>query len=102
MYGFAKEMEEELKHTSISNSILHTDPVVNMPSESEVFDGLSEEIRILTPRLIAVKAINGMLRGDRLIIPGFRNKVRYFLSRQAHSWLRSNEESMGSSLQPSM
>jgi short-subunit dehydrogenase len=102
MHGFAKELEEELKHTSISNSILHTNPVVNSPSESEVSDGLSEELRILTPRLVAIKAINGMLRGDRLIIPGFRNKVRYFLSRQAHSWLRSSDKSMGSFLQPSV
>jgi uncharacterized protein len=102
MYGFAKELEEELKHTGVSNSILHSNPTVNAASEFEVFDGLSEEIRILTPRLVAIKAINGMLRGDRLIIPGFRNKVRYFLSRRAHSWLRSSEESMGSSLQPTM
>jgi len=102
MYGFAKELEEELKHTVVYNSILHSNPVINVPSEYEVFDGLSEEIRILTPRLVALKAIHGMLRGDRLIIPGFRNRVRYFLSRQAHTWLRSNEESLGSSLQPSI
>ncbi len=102
MYGFAKELEEELKHTGISLSMLHSNPVMNEAPEFEVFDGLSEEIRSLTPRLVAVKAVNGMLRGDRLIIPGFRNKIRYFLSRRAHSWLRSSEESMGSSLQPSM
>ena len=100
MYGFAKELEEELKESSISLSMLHPNPVMNPSPEFEVFDGVSEEIRSLTPRLVAIKAINGMLRGDRLIIPGFRNKVRYFLSRQAHSWLRSSEESLG--LQPSM
>ncbi len=102
MYGFAKEQEEELKQTSISLSMLHSNPVMNEAREYEVFDGLSEEIRSLTPRLVAIKAVNGMLRGDRLIIPGFRNKIRYFLSRRAHSWLRSSEESIGSSLQPSM
>lgn len=100
MYGFAKELEEGLKHTGISNSILHSNPIVNVASEFDVLDGFSEEIRILTPRLVALKAINGMLRGDRLIIPGFRNKVCYFLSRQAHSWLRSNDESIESTLQP--
>ncbi|MCP4310601.1 MAG: SDR family NAD(P)-dependent oxidoreductase [Bacteroidetes bacterium] len=98
MYAFAKELEEELKDTSISLSMLHSNPVMNTAPEFEVFDGLSGEIKNLTPRLVAVKAINGMLRGDRLIIPGFRNKVRYFLSRQAHSWLRSSVDSLETSL----
>jgi len=102
MYGFAKELEEELKETGISFSLLHSNPGMNVASDFEVFDGLSEEIRTLTPRLIAIKAINGMLRGNRLIIPGFRNKIHYFLSRQAHLWLRSYEESLESSLQPSI
>lgn len=102
MYSFAKELEEELKETGILMSMLHPNPVINVSAEFEGFEGVSEEILNLSPRLIANKAINGMLRGDRLIIPGFRNKLRYLLSRQAHTWLRSAEESLGSSLQPSM
>lgn len=101
MYSFAKELEEELKDSSISLSMLHPDPVLNPSPEFEVFGGLSEEIRSITPRLVAIKAINGMLRGDRLIIPGFRNKVRYFISRQTQHWLRTSGEGPGS-LQPSL
>jgi short-subunit dehydrogenase len=66
-----------------------------------ISDGLTEDISTLTLRVIAMKAVNGMLKGSRLIIPGFRNKVLYFLNRQATSWFRSSE-SLGSTLQPSL
>jgi short-subunit dehydrogenase len=102
MYAFAKELDEELKDTGVSVSMVHPAPIKNFVSEFEMFDGLSDEINAITPRLIAMKAVNGMLRGDRLIIPGFWNRVQFFLNRQATSWFRSAEESIGSSLQPSV
>ena len=102
MYAFAKELHEELKDTGVSVSMVHPAPIKNFASEFEVFDGLTDEINAITPRLIAMKAVNGMLRGDRLIIPGFWNRVQFFLNRQATSWFRSAEESFGSSLQPSV
>ena len=102
MYAFARELDEEMKHTGISVSMVHPAPMRNMAVEYEGSDGLSEEIHIMSPRLMAVKAVNGMLRGDRLIIPGFWNRIQYFLNRQATSWIRSAEESLGSSLQPSV
>jgi len=61
-----------------------------------------EEILTLMPSIIAMKAVKGMLRGDRLIIPGFWNKVQFFLNRQANNWFRAHEESVESSLQPTM
>jgi len=102
IYAFAKELDEELKNSVISVSMVHPVPMKHLIREFEVFDGLAGEINSMATQLIAIKAVNGMLRGDRLIIPGFRNKVRYFLSRQASSLLRSSEESLGSSLQPSV
>lgn len=102
MYAFARELDDELKHTGISVSMVHSPPIRNMVAEFEVFDGLSDEINLLTPRLIAIKAVRGMLKGSRLIIPGFWNRVQYFLNRQATAWLRSAEESLDSSLQPSL
>jgi short-subunit dehydrogenase len=102
MYAFAKELEEELKDTGVLVSMVHPAPFETLMPEFQVFDGLSEEVGALAPRLIAVKAVNGMLRGDRLIIPGFRNKIHYFLNRQATSWFRSAGQSFGSSLQPSL
>ena len=78
--------------------MVHPVPMKSLMQEFEVFDGLAGEINSMATQLIAVKAVNGMLRGDRLIIPGFRNKVRYYLSRQASALLRSSEESLGSYL----
>ena len=101
-YSFARELEEELKNTSVSVSMVHPAPFNNMLNEPELRDGISEDLKLLTPRVIAIKAVNGMLRGDRLIIPGFWNRIQFFLNRQATSWFRSTEESLGSDLQPSV
>lgn len=102
MYAFARELEEELKHTSVSVSMVHPAPVKHIVPELELLDEINEEIHSLTPRMIALKAVNGMLQGDRLIIPGFWNRVQFFLNRQATAWFRPTEESLGSTLQPSI
>jgi len=103
MYAFAKELNEELKHTPVSVSMVHPAPIKNMVHQLEFKDRIFEEdINTLTPGVIAMKAVNGMLRGDRLIIPGFWNRVQFFLNRHATSWFRSAEESLGSSLQPTV
>jgi hypothetical protein len=102
MYAFARELDEELRHTTVSVSMLHPAPVRNVIHQMEFADELPEDPNALAPRMIAVKAVNGMLRGDRLIIPGFWNRVQFYLNRQATSWFRSSGESLGSSLQPSV
>jgi short-subunit dehydrogenase len=102
MYAFAKELEEELKHTPVSVSLMHPAPINHIMQDLELNEGLSEEFSALTPALIAVKAVNGMLRGDKLIIPGFWNRVQFLLNRQATSWFRSAGESFGTNLQPSI
>jgi short-subunit dehydrogenase len=103
MYAFAKELDEELKHTTVSVSMVHPAPLKNLMQQLEFKDGLfEEEIHTLTPGMIATKAVNGMLRGDRLIIPGFWNRVQFFLNRQATSWFRATEETLESGLQPSV
>jgi len=101
MYAFAKELEEELKETGVSVSMVHPAPMKKI-ADFEMFDGLTGEINTMSTQLVAMKAVNGMLRGDRLIIPGFRNKIQYFLNRHAASWLKSEEASFGSSMQPSL
>jgi short-subunit dehydrogenase len=102
MYAFTRELEEELRDSGISVSMVHPAPVSSMVPDFEISDGLSDDFNRLTPRIIAMKAVNGMLRGNRLIIPGFRNKILFFLNRQATAWLRAAEDSMESSLQPSV
>ncbi len=103
MYAFSKELVEELKHTGVAVSMVHPAPIKNVMQQMEFTDGIfEEEIRALTPAIIAMMAVKGMLRGDRLIIPGFWNRVQFFLNRQATAWYRSSDESFGSSLQPSL
>lgn len=102
MYAFAKELDEQLKHTSVSVSLVHPAPIKSMVQQLDLTDGISAEINAYTPGIIALKAVNGMLRGDRLIIPGFWNRVQFFLNRQATAWFRSEDEGFGSNLQPSV
>jgi short-subunit dehydrogenase len=103
MYAFTKELEEELKHTSVSVSKVHPAPIKNIMQKMENIGRIFEEdFQTLAPGFIAMKAVNGMLRGDRLIIPGLRNKIQFYLNRHATSWFRSVEESFDSGLQPSM
>jgi len=103
MYAFTRELDEELKDSGVSVSMVHPAPVKNIMDKVE-FSGriFEEELLTMLPSLIARKAVKGMLRGDRLIIPGFRNKVQFFLNRHATHWFRASEEGMESSLQPSM
>jgi len=103
MYAFTKELDDELKHTGVSVSMVHPAPIKNIMEKMEVTGRLfEEEILTLLPSIIAMKAVRGMLRGDRLIIPGFWNKIQFYLNRHATQWFRASDESMGSSLQPSM
>jgi short-subunit dehydrogenase len=103
MYAFTKELEEEVKHAGVSVSMVHPAPIKSLMLQMENIGRIFEEdIQMLAPGMIAKKAINGMLRGDRLIIPGLRNKIQFYLNRHATSWFRGVEESFDSGLQPSM
>ncbi len=100
MYAFARELEEELKPTTVSVSIFHPAPLKSAAEQTEWAEPAVKEEEDYSPALIALKAVNGMLRGDRLIIPGFRNRVQFFLNRQATGWFRPTDENLGSTLQP--
>ena len=103
MYAFTKELDDELKHSGVSVSMVHPAPIKNIMEKTELTGRIfEEELLTLLPSMIAMKAVNGMLQGDRLIIPGFWNKIQFFLNRQATKWFRASEESMESSLQPSI
>jgi len=102
MYAFTKELEDELKKTGVSISMVHPAPMKNIVQKREYIGRIFEEdLQSLKPGLIAMKAVNGMLRGDRLIIPGLRNKIHFYLNRHATSWFRS-AELYDSGLQPSV
>jgi len=102
MHAYARGMEEELKNTPVSVSTLHPAPIHSLvPRISEEGELIRQEVP-MTPATVAMKAVNGMLRGDRLIIPGFWNKVSFYLTRHASSLFRASELSLGSNLQPSV
>lgn len=103
MYAFTKELEDELKHTGILISMVHPAPIHSLVQKMESIGKLFEEdIRNLAPGIIAMKAVNGMLRGDRLIIPGFRNKIQFYLNRHTYSWFKAVEDSFDPGFQPSV
>jgi short-subunit dehydrogenase len=103
MYAFTKELEDDLKHSAVSLSMVHPAPIKSLMLQMENIGRIFEEdFQQLAPGLIAQKAINGMLRGDRLIIPGLRNKILFYINRHATSWFRGVEESFDSGLQPSV
>ena len=103
MYAFTKELEEELKQSGVSVSMVHPAPIKSLMFQMENIGRLFEEdIQLLAPGMIAKKAINGMLSGERLIIPGLRNRIQFYLNRHATSWFRGVEDSLDSGLQPSM
>jgi len=102
MVAFARELEEEVKHSTVSVSILHPAPIRNLFPRFDMEAGLNTRDMAMTPEMIANRGIRGMLRGERVIIPGFWNRVQFFLNRQATSWFRSPHESLGSNLQPSV
>jgi short-subunit dehydrogenase len=102
MYAFARELDEELKNTSVSVSVMHPAPIRNVIPEQGEPTRLYENKSTLTPASIAEIGVRGMLKGDRLIIPGFWNRVHFFLNKQATSWFRSTGEAWDSNLQPSV
>ena len=102
MIAFARELEEELRPTTVSVSILHPEPIRNLLPRQDEEGFLAKPGRPVAPAAVAMKGVRGMLRGDRLIIPGFWNRITFFLRRHAFAWLRTTEPSLGSSLQPSV
>jgi len=103
MYAFTKELDEELKHTGVLVSMVHPAPIQSLVQKMESIGRIFEEdIQNLAPGIIAMKAVNGMLRGDRLIIPGFRNKIQFYLNRHASSWFKVVEDSFDPGFQPSV
>ena len=104
MYAFARELDGELKESTVSVSIMHPAPIRSLLPETDETTGLNVTDSVASPASIAEKGIQGMLRGDRLIIPGFWNRIYFFLNKQATSWFRSSRGSWEStsSLQPSV
>lgn len=111
MYAFSKELDEELKYSGVIVSVLHPAPLKIDPALQFSEDPFNPMVA-MAARRIAEKAINGMLSGNRLIIPGLRNRLRFYLNKHTSFWFREPLQSVipkeegfnnssNSSLQPS-
>lgn len=103
MYAFTRELDNALRDTGVLVSMVHPAPLKSMMQQMEYSDGVFEpEVPAFSPSLIALKAVNGMLRGDRLIIPGLWNRIQFILNHQLTNWFRSPLKGLESTLQASV
>jgi len=81
VYYFSRGLAEELKGTGISVSVVHPGPMMTNDEVSSRIKnhGLSARICLLSTERIADLSINEMLKGKKVIIPGFLNKINWLL-----------------------
>lgn len=83
VYSFSRSLRLELKQTGIVVSVLcpgGTDSNAKTIAINKDLKGLAKA-SILTPGEVAKEAIDKMLKGKAVIIPGALNKISYWLSR---------------------
>lgn len=77
LYGFSRSLREELRYTNVSVSIICPSGVATNESVLQnVKDiGFFARISTTTPKVIAKKAVNGMLKRKATIVPLFATKL---------------------------
>jgi uncharacterized protein len=83
VYYFSRGLAEELKDTRISVSVVHPGPMMTNDEVSSRIrkHGFSGRLCLLSTESIADLSIGEMLKGKKVIIPGFMNKVNRMLFR---------------------
>jgi short-subunit dehydrogenase len=81
VYYFSRGLSEELKDTGISVSVVHPGPMMTNDDVSMRIrkHGFSGRLCLLPTESIASLSIDEMLKGKKVIIPGFSNKVNRIL-----------------------
>lgn len=82
VYSFSRSLRLELKRTGITVSVLcpgGIDSNAKTIAINKELKGLAKA-SILTPTEVAREAIDKMLKGKALIIPGVINKLSYYVS----------------------
>jgi short-subunit dehydrogenase len=81
VYYFSRGLAEELKDTRISVSVVHPGPMMTNDEVSSRIrkHGLSGRLCLLSTESIADFSIGEMLKGKKVIIPGFMNKINRIL-----------------------
>lgn len=90
VYSFSRGLGAELKGTGISVSVAHPGGMKTNADVSGRIDNHNRLIRTttLSPERVARICIRRLLKGRKLIIPGFMNKVSWLLLKVAPIWLR--------------
>jgi len=81
VYSFSRCLNEELKDTNISVSVLHPGPMRTNPEVSQRIEtqGYWAQIGIQSPEEVAQTAIKKLFREKTIIIPGYMNKINWLL-----------------------
>jgi short-subunit dehydrogenase len=81
VYYFSLGLAEELKDTRISVCVVHPGPIMTNAEVSKriMMHGFSGRICLLSAERIACISLSEMLKGKKVIIPGFMNKVNALL-----------------------
>ena len=79
--SFSRSLGEELKETSVKVSVLHPGPILTNPDVTIriIRQGKNGKRGLLPARILARKAINGVVKGKHVIVPGFANKLNRLL-----------------------
>jgi short-subunit dehydrogenase len=78
---FSRSLGEELKETSVKVAVLHPGPILTNPDVviRIIRQGANGKRGLLSGRELARRAISGLEKGKRTIVPGFSNKLNRFL-----------------------
>ena len=88
--SFSRALKEELRDSGISLTVINPNGVrTNTGSHGRIDShGKAADLVILPVESIAKMAIEGMLKGKSVIVPGYANKVLLFVSRLMPSRIR--------------
>jgi short-subunit dehydrogenase len=81
VYYFSRGLAEELKDTRISVSVVHPGPMMTNDEVSSRIrkQGFSGRMCLLSIERIAGYCLGEMLKGKKVIIPGFLNRINWIL-----------------------
>ena len=81
VYSFSRCLNEELKDTNVSVSVLHPGPMKTNPEVSKRIEtqGHWARLGVQSPEEVADNAIRKLFRDKPIIIPGYMNKINWLL-----------------------
>jgi short-subunit dehydrogenase len=90
VYSFTRSLQEELKGTSVNISVICPGQIMTNPDTEERIKnlGLLGKFGLLPADKVARIAVNSMLSGKKVIIPGILCKINLFIIRAVPSGIR--------------